>query len=82
MTLHAVLNPGNIKFFKSSSYRNPLSEERPGFNAISYILRQPNSYLLSWGDTDRSVHPEATSLGADSRIGQLLYPDLQNIYNG
>ena len=60
--------------------RNPKSAERPKFNAILYLLQQPNDFLLAWTDADSSVHSQAQTLGADLEIGRLLYPDLQTTY--
>jgi ephrin-B len=59
---------------------NPKSAERPKFNAILYLLQQPNDFLLAWTDADSSVHSQAQTLGADLEIGLLLYPDLQTTY--
>ena len=61
-------------------YRHPVASQRPNFSDISRKLSLPDTKLLQWSEEDRSVHPEATKLGADLLCGQELYKDLQTRY--
>ena len=60
--------------------RHPASNERPEFSEITQHLSFPDPKLLKWSDEDRSVHPEATKLGADLLCAQELFKDLQTRY--
>ncbi len=60
--------------------RNPVSSQRPDFIEIVQQLSLPDTKLLMWSDEDRSVHPEATKLGADLLCAQELFKDLQTKY--
>ena len=50
------------------------------FSAIFKSLNHSDSQLLSWSDKDKSVHPQASFLGAPLDAGDNLYPDLQDYY--
>ena len=54
--------------------------KRPNFVNISRKLSISDTKLLQWSEEDRSVHPEATKLGADLLCGQELYKNLQTQY--
>ena len=61
-------------------HRNPKPVNRPTFNAIRCILKQPKECVLKWSWDDQDVHENAATLGADLEIGKLLYTDLQKAY--
>ncbi len=63
-----------------SNSRHPFTSERLKFVAITQQLSLPDTKLLMWSDEDRSVHPEATKLGADLLCAQELFKDLQIRY--
>ena len=62
------------------NYRHPKPSLRPGFPDIARQLSFPDTKLLKWSEEDKSVHPEAATLGADLLCGEELYRDLQNKY--
>ena len=47
---------------------------------ITRQLSFPDTKLLKWSEEDKSVHPEATKLGADLLCAQELYKNLQTCY--
>ena len=56
--------------------------QRPSFQDIARQLSLPDTKLLKWSEEDKSVHPEAATLGADLLCGEGLYKDLQTRYQG
>ena len=60
--------------------RNPKTSGRPSFQDIAKWLSLPDTKLLKWSEEDKSVHPEAATLGADLLCGEELYKDLQVKY--
>ncbi len=60
--------------------RHPSNCQRPDFTEVTQQLSFPDPKLLMWSDEDRSVHPEATKLGADLLCAQELFKDLQTKY--
>ncbi len=61
-------------------FRHPISASRPTFSEVATWLSYPDPELLKWSESDKSVHPEATKLGANILCGGRLYPDLQSQY--
>ncbi len=61
-------------------FRHPISTSRPTFSKVVTWLSLPDSELLKWSEDDKSVHPEATKLGANILYAECLYPDLQSQY--
>ena len=59
-----------------------MTTERPSFQDIVTLLSLPDTKLLKWSEEDKSVYPEATTLGADLLCGEGLYKDLQTHYQG
>ena len=53
---------------------------RPSFQDIIKQLSLPDTKLLKWSEEDKSVYPEAATLGADLLCGEELYKDLQTRY--
>ena len=47
---------------------------------ITQQLSLPDTKLLKWSEEDKSVHPDATKLGADLLCTQELFKDLQTQY--
>ena len=54
--------------------------ERPTFTELMQAFSLPDTKLLRWSEEDRSVHPEASTLGAPLNYTQQLYMDLQENY--
>ncbi len=53
---------------------------RSNFFDVTQQLSFPDPKLLMWSGEGRSVHPEATQLGADLLCAQELFKDLQTKY--
>jgi len=53
---------------------------RPTFSAVVKMLSHLDSHLLNWTERDKSVHPQAASLGAPLEAGERLFPELQDYY--
>ena len=54
-----------------------MTNQRLSFPDITRQLSLPDTKLLKWSEEDKSVHPEAVTLGADLLCGEELYKDLQ-----
>ena len=61
-------------------YRHPMTTQRLNFPDITRQLSLPDTKLLKWSEEDKSVHPEAATLGTDLLCGEGLYKDLQTRY--
>ena len=61
-------------------YRHPVTTQRLNFPDITRQLSLPDTKLLKWSEEDKTVHPEAATLGADLLCGEELYKDLQTRY--
>ena len=62
--------------------RAPEMTQRPSFQDIIRQLSLPDTKLLKLSEEDKSVHPEAATLGAGLLCGEGLYKDLQARYQG
>ena len=63
-----------------SIFRHPDSSRRPTFDEIVKDLSENTYQLLSWRDIDKSVHAQASVLGAPLEAGHDLYPELQQTF--
>jgi len=61
-------------------HRDPVPSSRLNFNEVSKQLSLPDTRLLKWSEEDKSVHPEAATIGADLKCAHNLYVDLQLKY--
>ena len=57
-----------------------MTSQRQSFPDITRQVSLPDTKLLKWSEEDKSVHPEAATLGADLLCGEELYKDLQTRY--
>ena len=57
-----------------------MTTQRLGFSDITRHLSLPDTKLLKWLEEDKSVHPEAATLGAELLYAKRLYKDLQTRY--
>ena len=58
-------------------FRRSNSGDRPHFSDIRARLQQPQSDILTWSVSDRTVHPDAIKLGQPVEMGKELFKDLQ-----
>ena len=64
----------------TSSYRNPVATNRPGFREVLLSLLGTPEEVLSIPREALDTHPLAGVLGSPLEAGENMYPDLHNQY--